>query len=62
MACSSAGLGTCAVASLETEYANQMFELDGEEEFIFYAATVGKIAEECNKTEEDAIYAFLHEN
>lgn len=62
IACSSAGLGTCAVASLETEYANQMFELDGEEEFIFYAATVGKIAEDYNKAEEDEIYAFLHEN
>lgn len=62
IACSSASLGTCAVASLETEYANRMFNLDGEEEFVFYAATVGKISEEHNKEEEDAIYAFQHEN
>ena len=60
VACASANLGTCAIAAVETELCNQMFHLDGEEEFIFYAATAGKISE-ANKKEEDAFYAFLKE-
>lgn len=61
IACASAQLGTCAIAAVETELANQMFHLDGKEEFIFYAATAGKISEE-NQKEEDAFYAFLKES
>ena len=60
IACSSANLGTCAIAAVDTPKSNQMFALDGEEEFIFYAATAGTISEE-NKAEEDAFYAFLKE-
>lgn len=60
IACSSANLGTCAIAAVDTPKSSQMFALDGEEEFIFYAATAGKISEE-NKAEEDAFYAFLNE-
>lgn len=60
VACSSANLGTCAIAAVETDLANKMFHLDGEEEFIFYAATAGKVSEE-NQKDEDAFYAFLNE-
>ena len=35
-------------------------QVDGEEEFIFYAAAAGKVSE-ANKKEEDAFYAFLKE-
>ena len=60
VACSSINLGTCAIAAVEMKPANQMFHLDEEEEFIFYAAPVGTISEE-NKAGEDAFYAFLKE-
>lgn len=60
VACSSLNLGTCAIASVETAPSNQMFQLDGEEEFIFYAAPVGTISDD-NKNEEAAFYAFLKE-
>ncbi len=60
IACSSLNFGTCAIAALETPASNEMFKLDGEEEFIFYAAPVGTISED-NQEEEDAFYAFLKE-
>ena len=58
LACSASGLGTCAVAAVETEIADAMFLLDGEEEFIFYAAPVGTISKEDEEKEAE-IYAFL---
>ena len=58
LACSAAGLGTCAVAAVETEIADRLFGLDGEEEFIFYCAPVGTISPDREKEEAD-IYAFL---
>ena len=60
IACSSTDLGTCAIASVETPVSNKMFHLDGEEEFIFYAATVGTISD-ANEQEEAEFYAFLKE-
>lgn len=60
VACSSLELGACAIASVDTETANQMFGMDGREEFIFYAATMGTISE-ADQKEEDAFYAFLKE-
>ena len=61
VACSGANdLGTCAIGELNGTYCDQLFHLDGEEEFIFYAASAGKISE-ANKKEEDAFYAFLKE-
>ena len=61
VACSSVDdLGTCAIGELNGEYCDQLFHLDGEEEFIFYAASAGKVSE-ANKKEEDAFYAFLKE-
>ena len=58
IACTAAGLGTCAVAAVETDLADEMFGLDGEEEFIFYSAPVGTVSPD-NEKEEAAIYAFL---
>ncbi|MEG0805780.1 MAG: SagB/ThcOx family dehydrogenase [Lachnospiraceae bacterium] len=61
VAASAAGVGTCAIASIETDCSNVMFHLEGKEEFIFYAAPAGMISE-GNKEEEDAFYAFLKED
>lgn len=61
VACSGAeNLGTCAIGELNGNYSDEIFQLDGEEEFIFYAAAAGKVSE-ANKKEEDAVYAFLKE-
>lgn len=60
VACSSLGLGTCAIAAVDTDSSDKMFLLDGVEEFIFYAAPAGHISEK-DKEKEDAFYAFLKE-
>lgn len=36
-------LGYCAIASLDIDMCNKLFILDGQDEFIIYAAPVGKI-------------------
>lgn len=46
IACAATGIGTCAIASLLEKESNQLFEVDGKEEFIFYAATAGLLAQE----------------
>ena len=46
IACAATGIGTCAIASLLEKESNQMFEVDGKEEFIFYAATAGMLVKE----------------
>ena len=58
--CTALGLGTCAIAALTSEAADDLFGLDGKEETIFYAAPVGTISEE-NEDQEQAFYAFLKE-
>lgn len=37
-------LGVCTLASFDLAFCNQCFDLDGEEEFILYTATIGTIA------------------
>jgi len=61
IACSALKLGTCAIAALDTDACNRLFGLDGQEEYIFYAATLGNISE-SNKAKEDGFYAFLTED
>lgn len=58
LACSALGLGTCAIAAMDSEAANGLFSLDGEEEEIFYCAPVGTISS-ANEEKEQAFYAFL---
>ena len=58
VACSALSLGTCAIAALDTDVCDRLFQLDGQEEFIFYAATLGRISE-SDKEKEDGFYAFL---
>lgn len=58
VACSALNLGTCAIAALDTDACDVLFGLDGQEEFIFYAAALGNISER-DKDKEDGFYAFL---
>lgn len=41
LAATALGLGTCAVAAFDDPLCSRLFELDGKEEFIIYAAPVG---------------------
>lgn len=59
LACAATGIGTCAIASLLEKESNQMFEIDGKEEFIFYAATAGMLAQEDE--DENDFQKFLSE-
>ncbi len=60
IACSAFHLGACAIAALDTDACDVLFGLDGQEEFIFYAATAGSISAR-DKEKEDEFYAFLKE-
>lgn len=42
LACESIGCGTCAVGDYHQKAVDQMFRLDGQDEFIIYLAPVGK--------------------
>jgi SagB-type dehydrogenase family enzyme len=44
LACEAIDAGTCAVAAYDQELMDQVLELDGDNEFVIYAAAVGKLA------------------
>lgn len=60
LACSMLDLGTCGIAAFDSDTCNNMFKLDGEEEFVIYTQPVGTISLE-NQKEEDDFYAFVKE-
>ena len=60
LAATALGLGACAVAAVDTQYCNQLFGLDGEEEFIVYAAPVGTVRPE-DTAQEAAFYQFVED-
>ncbi len=41
LGCTGLGLGTCGIAAFSHELCNQVFGLDGEEEFVVYTRTCG---------------------
>lgn len=43
LACEALGCGTCAIGAYDQEYFDQLLGLDGEDEFVIYAAPVGKL-------------------
>lgn len=43
LACTALGLGTCCLAAFDDETCANLFELDGEEEFMVYVAPVGTV-------------------
>jgi SagB-type dehydrogenase family enzyme len=60
LAAAAAGLGGCAIAAVDHNLADQAFGLDGKEETIFYAMSVGTVSAENEKAEQD-FYAFVKE-
>ena len=58
LGCPGLGLGTCSIAAFSHELCNQVFGLDGEEEFVVYTAPVGTIRE-SDKAREQAFYQFV---
>ena len=43
LACAGTGAGTCAIGAYDQEAMDAVLGLDGEEEFVVYVATVGKV-------------------
>ena len=60
IAVTSLGMGGCAVGALEPDMCDELFELDGFDEFMFYSMPVGKISEE-DKAVEKSFYKFVEE-
>ncbi len=60
LACAALGLGTCGVASFNEQCGNQLFELDGEEEYLIYTALVGTISRQ-NDEQEKSFYRFVQQ-
>jgi len=42
LACEAMGLGCCAIGAFEDDRMNRLIDVDGKEEFVIYAAAVGK--------------------
>lgn len=61
LACCANNLGTCAIGAVDGKLCDKIFNLDGDEEFCFYSATVGTIKKE-DKAKEDAFYAFVQKD
>ncbi len=60
LGCTALGLGTCAIAAFSHEISNELFDLDGNEEYIVYTAPVGTIREQ-DKGSEAAFYQFVED-
>lgn len=60
LACTGLGLGCCGVAAFKHEYCNELFGLDGENEYVVYTMPVGTVREQDLK-EEKAFYKFVEE-
>ena len=60
LSATSINLGACALGYIDEEVADKAFELDGKEEFIFYACPVGKISAK-DRPKEDDFYAFVNQ-
>ena len=60
LACASQGLGTCGLRAFRHELCCELFGLDGEEEFIVYAAPVGTVRPE-DTAQEMAFYQFVED-
>lgn len=60
LASTSIGLGSCAIGAVNGKLCDEAFELDGQEEFIFYAHPVGTISAKDVQKEKD-FYRFVQE-
>lgn len=60
LGCTGLGLGTCAIGAFYDPACNQVFELDGKEEYVVYTAPVGTVRT-CDTAEENAFYQFVED-
>ena len=59
LACASIGLGTCAIGGVDA-ICDEVFRLDGKEEFMFYCQSVGTIKQQ-DEYKEKEFYRFVEE-
>ena len=60
LACAALGLGTCGIGAYDQALCDKTFRLDGEEEFVVYAETVGTVKPQDEQAEQ-AFYSFVEE-
>ena len=60
LACTALGLGTCGIGAYDQALCDKTFRLDGEEEFVVYAETVGTVKPQDEQAEQ-AFYSFVKE-
>ena len=60
LACTALGLGTCGIGAYDQALCDKTFRLDGEEEFVVYAETVGPVKPQDEQAEQ-AFYSFVKE-
>lgn len=60
LACTGIGLGCCAIGAFRDELCNQLFSLNGEDEFMLYVVPVGTVRS-CDKADEQAFYKFVED-
>ena len=60
LACTALGLGTCGIGAYDQALCDKTFCLDGEEEFVVYAETVGTVKPQDEQAEQ-AFYSFVKE-
>lgn len=60
LGCTALGLGCCGLAAFSHEKCCTLFDLDGENEFAVYAATVGTVREQ-DLAAEKMFYHFVEE-
>ena len=60
LACTALGLGTCGIGAYDQALCDKTFRLDGEEEFVVYAETVGTVKPQDEQAEQ-AFYSFVEE-
>lgn len=60
LGCAALGLGTCGIGAYDQALCDQLFELDGGEEFTVYSESVGTIRAEDEGEEKD-FYKFVEE-
>lgn len=62
LACTGLGLGTCCIAAFSHDLCNQVFGLDGEEEYVVYTAPVGTVQPDNDEAEERTTYRFVYDD
>lgn len=61
LACTALEIGCCGIAAFSHEKCCELFDLDGENEYPVYTATVGTVREK-DLAEENMFYKFVEEN